>query len=78
MTEGAEAWVRDQVEREKTSQKQNQQERDANDEKNSLTERVPLPECDVGDKDDGSWQAKEQTTYHAIMDNRRAVNRNMS
>ena len=62
MAEGTEAWIGDQVEREEASQKQNQQQRDAYDEKDSLTERVPLAECDVGNKDDGSRQAKEKTT----------------
>ena len=54
MAEGAEAWVGDQVEGEEACQEQNQQHRDADDEKNSLTERIPFPECDIRNKDDGS------------------------
>ena len=58
MTERAEAWIRDEVKGEKSGKEEGQENRDANDEQDTLTKRVPLAKCDVRYKYDGRRQTK--------------------
>ena len=59
VTKRAEVWIRNEVEREKASEKKSKEERDANDEQNALPEGVPFAKGDVRDEDYGSRKTKQ-------------------
>ena len=63
MAKRTEAWIRDEVKSEEASQEESKQQWNADNEKDSLAEGVPLPKGDVRYKDDGSRETKQQTTW---------------
>lgn len=64
MAKGTEAWIGDEVKGEESSQEESQEQRDADDEEDTLAEGVPLAKGDVRDKDDGSRETKQQTSWY--------------
>ena len=59
MTEGAEARVANQIEGEKSSQKEDEENWDANDQQDALPKRVPFAKSDVRNKDNCSRKTKQ-------------------